>query len=280
MTGMNTTSTTPIAAISLEATSPEASSPVEPSAADVPRPALADILRALGDPGYAPAGDARAAYETHGIGLARHVARRLAKTRLLDPMRDLLDPRAPRPAEALAIFGLYAAAAMTSWGRGYRRPAFDRAGALAEELDPETSAPIAARLAARLAARGGPGPIRLSGEVRVPGIGVVTVDEVIRGTTAGIHGLGMPAPSRIVFVADGSLGAGGSAELFGAEAIGVLTTELAPRPFGWIVRGHGSLALSDSAGDEGLLHLGRDGWADLEVRSADGRTLVLRRRIF
>ena len=293
MTGMNTTSTTPIAAISLEATSPEASSPVEPSAADVPRPALADILRALGDPGYAPAGDARAAYETHGIGLARHVARRLAKTRLLDPMRDLLDPRAPRPAEALAIFGLYAAAAMTSWGRGYRQPTFDRAGALAEELDPETSAPIAARLAARGGpGRGRPGPIRLSGEVRVPGIGMVTVDEEIRGTTAGIHGLGMPAPSRIVFVADGSLGSEGSSEgtgapdrggspgPFGAEAIGVLTTELAPRPFGWIVRGHGSLALSDSAGDEGLLRLGRDGWADLEVRSADGRTLVLRRRVF
>ena len=300
-TSTHPTSTTPIAAISPEASSPgttspeaaspvaassEAASPVEPSATDAPRPALTEILHTLGDPGYAPAGDARAAYETRGIGLARHVARRLAKTRLLDPMRDLLDPRAPRPAEALAIFGLYAAAAMTSWGRGYRQPTFDRAGAVAEESDPETAAPIAAQLAARGGpgrggpGRGGPGPIRLSGEVRVPGIGVVTVDEVIRGTTAGIHGLGMPAPSRIVFVADGSLGAGGSAELFGAEAIGVLTTELAPRPFGWIVRGHGSLALSDSAGDEGLLRLGRDGWADLEIRSADGRTLVLHRRVF
>jgi len=286
MTGTHTTSTTPIAAVSPEASSPEttspeaasseAASPVEPSATDVPRPALAEILHALGDPGYAPAGDARAAYETHGIGLARHVARRLAKTRLLDPMRDLLDPRAPRPAEALAIFGLYAAAAMTSWGRGYRQPAFDRAGAVAEEFDPETAASVAARLAAR----GGPGPIRLSGEVRVPGIGTVTVDEEIRGTTAGIHGLGMPAPSRITFVADGSLGVDGSPGLFRAEAIGVLTTELAPRPFGWIVRGHGSLALSDSTGDDGSLRLGRDGWAYLEVRSAGGRTLVLRRRVF
>jgi hypothetical protein len=282
MTGTHTTSATPIAA----------ASPVEPSATDVLRPALAEILYALGDPGYAPAGDARAAYETHGIGLARHVARRLAKTRLLGPLRDLLDPRAPRPAEALVIFGLYAAAAMTSWGRGYRQPTFDRVGAVAEELDPETSAPIAARLAARGGpGRGGPGPIRLSGEVRVPGIGMVTVDEEIRGTTAGIHGLGMPAPSRIVYIADGSLGSDGSSEgtgapdrgspgPFGAEAMGILTTELAPRPFGWIVRGHGSLALSDSAGDEGLLRLGRDGWADLEVRSADGRTLILRRRIF
>jgi hypothetical protein len=272
---------------SIAAASPEAASPGETSATGIPRPTLADILHGLGDPGYSPAGDARAAYETHGIGLARHVARRLAKTRLLDPMRDLLDPRAPRPAEALAIFGLYAAAAMTSWGRGYRQPTFDHAGALAEELDPETSAPVAARLAARGGpGRGGPGPIRLSGEVRVPGIGMVTVDEEIRGTTAGIHGLGMPAPSRIVFGVDGSLGSEGSSEgtgapgLFRAEAIGVLTTELAPRPFGWIVRGHGSLALSDSVGDEGLLRLGRDGWAYLEVRSADGRTLVLRRRVF
>ncbi len=293
MIGMKTTNTTPIAAASPEAASAEAASPVAMSPTGILRPTLADILRALGDPGYVPAGDARAAYETHGIGLARHVARRLAKTRLLLPMRGLLDPGAPRPAEALAIFGLYAAAAMTSWGRGYRQPTFDHAGALAEEIDPETAAPIAARLAGR----GGPGrgassPIRLSGEVRVRGIGTVTVDEEIRGTTAGIHGLGMPAPSRIAFVADAWLGldgsnegtgspdGGGSPDPFRAEAIGVLTTELAPRPFGWIVRGHGSLALSDSMGDEGLLRLGRDGWADLEVRSADGRTLILRRRVF
>jgi hypothetical protein len=271
MIGMKTANTASIAAAS-----PEAASPGEMSAMGLPRPTLADILDALGDPGYAPAGDARAAYETHGIGLTRHVARRLAKTRLLDPMRCLLDPAAPRTAEALAIFGLYAAAAMTSWGRGYRQPAFDRAGAVAEESDPETAAPIAARLAAR----GGPGPIRLSGEVRVPGIGTVTVDEEISGTTAGIHGLGMPAPSRIAFVSDVSLGADASREPLRAEAIGILTTELAPRPFGWIVRGHGSLALSDSTGDDGLLRLGRDGWADLEVRSTDGRTFVLRRRVF
>lgn len=201
--------------------------------------------------GYAPAGDARAAYETHGTSLVRYVARRTAKTRLLLELADALpgDGRPLDPTRALAIFGVYAAAAAASFGRGYRQPTFDATGTEIVELDPETGARIVARLDGR-----GPGArLRLSVTADVPGIGRLAAREEITGTTVGVHGLGMPAPSTFELATVQPLAP------WSAHAAGTISAELAPRLSGTLVRGHGRLDLRDDRGTRGEVVLDRSG---------------------
>lgn len=202
-------------------------------------------------PGFAPAGDARAAYETHGVSLVRYLARRTAKTRLLLDLVDAL-PGGGRPADharALAVFGAFCAAAAASFGRGYRQPSFDATGTEIVETDPETGARIVARLDGR-----GPGSrLRLSVAGELPGVARFLGREEILGTTVGVHGLGMPAPSVFELATLGPLAP------WSAQAIGTITAELAPRLGGTLVRGHGTLELRDDRGTTGEVVLERSG---------------------
>jgi hypothetical protein len=201
--------------------------------------------------GYAPVGDARAAYETGDTSLVRFVARRTAKTRLLLPLAAHLPGAGPtRPALALATFGAFCAAASASFGRGYRQPSFDDVpGVDVTETDRETGAMVTARLVGR-----GPGSrLRLAVTVDLPGIAVVEIEEEITGTTVGLHGLGMPAPSRFAIRTMEPLAP------WTARATGTITAEFAPRLTGTLVRGHGTLELADDRGTRGAVLLSRDG---------------------
>jgi hypothetical protein len=226
---------------------------------------VADRPSTLGA-GYAPVGDARAAYETHGVSLVRYLARRTAKTRLLLELPDLLPATgASQPARALAAVGLYCAAAAASFGRGYRQPTFDPTGTELSEIDPETGARVVARLEGR-----GPGSrIRLAVDVHLPGVCAFEGREEITGTTVGIRGLGMPAPSRFVLRTVPPLAP------WEATAIGLITAELAPRLGGTLVRGHGSLDLRDDRGTRGTVVLERTGVATARVEGPDA-TVVRR----
>lgn len=246
--------------------------------------------------GYAPFGDGRASYETHGTSLVRYLARRTAKTRLLLPLVDLLrlDPggamvdaspnqaatdqgrqdddgsrRSPASTRALAVAARYVLAASTSYGRGYRQPSFDAAGATVTEQDPETGAAIDARLDGR-----GPGSrLRLSVDVHLPGVGRFAGAEEITGTSVGLRGLGMPAPSRFALETEAPL------QPWAATATGIVTTELAPTLGGFVVRGYADLELADTAGNRGAARLARDGTARIAIRSVDGSLLEQRFRI-
>lgn len=229
--------------------------------------------------GYAPFRDERAPYETHGTSLVRYLARRTAKTRLLLPLADLLGPASTTPgadepadlpdtAACLAVFGQFVLAAATSFGRGYRQPSFDETGSKVAERDPETGAAIVARLDGR-----GPGSrLRLSVAADLTGIGRLEAAEEITGTTVGLHGLGMPAPSRFAFETAAPL------PPWSATAMGVITTELGPTLGGFVVRGHAELELADSAGNRGEARLARDGTALITIIGVGG-TLSRRVRI-
>lgn len=224
-------------------------------------------------PGYAPAGDARAAYETHGTSLVRYLARRTAKTRLLLELEDALpgDGRPVDPARALAVFGVFCAAAAASFGRGYRQPSFDATGTEIAEVDPETGARIVARLDGR-----GPGSrLRLSVTAELAGIGRFEGREEIVGTTVGVHGLGMPAPSTF------ELRTGEPLAPWSAQAIGTITAELAPRFSGTLVRGHGSLELRDDRESRGVVELARAGRVVARARGGaeNDPTVVIERSL-
>lgn len=209
------------------------------------------------DAGYAPVGDARAAFETHGTSLVRYLVRRTAKTRVLLELADCLtsEGRPLRPDHALAVFGVFCTAAAASFGRGYRQPSFDAPGTEIVEEDRETSARISARLDGR-----GPGSrLRLSVRAELVGIGTFEGHEEITGTTVGVHGLGMPAPSVFTFHTTPPL------EPWSARAVGTITTELTLGLSGTRVRGHGRLELSDDGGNRGIAELARNGRVDVRI---------------
>ncbi|HUM27002.1 MAG TPA: hypothetical protein PKN81_12285, partial [Anaerolineales bacterium] len=68
------------------------------------------------------------------------------------------------------------------------------------------------------------------------------------GTTVGLRGLGMPAPSKFTFTSGG----------YTAELSGVLTSELALSLIGRTrIRAYGFLNFKDNAGNTGKLNLDR-----------------------
>ena len=183
----------------------------------------------LGSPYFSPSGDARAPYETHGTTFLQYLARRAAKCRILAPLGTLLKEERPGGAEfsgALACFAYYAVAASTTYGSGYRQPEFTDEQ-IVEERDPETGALISAINS------GGRREIAAKIRAVVPKIGVYEASERILGTTVGIRGLGMPAPSTFAFEVDAAGRRAGLAAWRGT-ARGTVTTELAPT-----LRGHG-----------------------------------------
>jgi hypothetical protein len=216
-------------------------------------------------PAFTPSGDQRAAYETHGTSFLQYLARRAAKSRILLPLRDLLAVKrqgGPEYAAALACFAYYAVAAATTYGKGYRQPEFT-GERQAEERDRQTGALITARSV------GDGRSIAAEVDVNLPDIGQFRGSERILGTTVGLRGLGMAAPSNFSFAIDDSGHRAGLAAWWG-EARGTITTELAPSLRGTTIRAYGELVLTGSDGSRGRAVLNRDGDLNVEVTGPAG----------
>jgi hypothetical protein len=191
-------------------------------------------------------------YETPsgGTTIGGYVARRLHKTILLRDVPSLIPAQ---PTEALAQLGLFAAAGSTSFGPALYRPDSDRRGDIIQTADPETGARISVTY------RGG---LSYSYRIEMDGVGVLSGEETINGTTVGLHGLAMPAPSVFDFTyADGS---------YTAHLAGTITSELAPRIGTWRIRGYGQLILKDNQGNRGKLVLDRSGEVSIMIVAPNG----------
>lgn len=176
-----------------------------------------------------------------GISLLGYVVRRMHKTLWLMPVRTMA--ASGQSQEALAHVAVYAMLSSTSYGRAGYQPVFNRAGDVESESDPATGASVTARVVA-LRPR-----IAIDYDVVLPGGETFSGSEEILGTTFGLRGLGMPAPSRFTFTAPG----------YTATLDGIITSELTFAIFGGTrIRGHGSLAMSDSAGNRGEITIDRD----------------------
>jgi hypothetical protein len=221
-------------------------------------------------PAFSPAGDKRAAYETYGTSFLQYLARRAAKSRILLPLRDLLAVKrrgGPEYAGALTCFAYFAVAASTTYGKGYRQPEFT-AERRVEERDRQTGALITARSA------GDGRSIAAEVDLTLPDIGQFRGSERILGTTVGLRGLGMAAPSTFSFAIDESGHRAGLAAWWG-EGRGTITTELAPSLRGTTIRAYGELALTGSDGSRGRATLDRDGRLTVEVTGPTGDLYLL-----
>jgi hypothetical protein len=95
--------------------------------------------------------------------------------------------------------------------------------------------------------------------------------ENILGTTVGLRGLGMPAPSKFKFISG----------IYTAELTGTITSELALSFFGNTkIRAHGSLLLNDSAGNKGTAQLTRQGDVAIKMNDQPAITHALVRVIW
>jgi len=177
-----------------------------------------------------------------GTTLLGYIVRRMHKTAWLAPVPELLSQgQSPKALEHIAV---YTAASSTSYGRAYYQPNFDATGESVSEADPATGAKVTARLDSRSP------HYHISYEVVMPNGNKFEGAEEITGTTVGLRGLGMPAPSRFTFI---------SGE-YSAELTGIITSELALSLFGNTrIRAYGSLNFKDNAGNTGQLELKRNG---------------------
>lgn len=184
-----------------------------------------------------------------GITLLGYIACRMHKTRLLLPAAGLL--AADNSAAALEQVARYAAAASVSYGPAYYQPRFNRSGEELVEADPSTGWDVWARLEAV-----SPHYVIAYRAVAPDGSAVFSGREEITGTTVGLRGLGMPAPSQFDFVCGA----------YQAKLTGVITSELAISLFGRTrIRAYGFLNLADNVGNSGKLELDRNGKLTLRI---------------
>jgi hypothetical protein len=194
-----------------------------------------------------------------GTSLLGYIVRRMHKTSWLAPIPELLTQG--QSAKALEQVAMYAAAASTSYGRAYYQPNFNATGDTVSEPDPETGAIVTARLDSRSP------HYHISYQVSMPNGDSFTGSEEITGTTIGLRGLGMPAPSKFTFT---------SGE-YRAELTGIITSELALSLVGRTrIRAYGFLNLKDNLGNTGKLNLTRNGQVTLEINGEkiDQQTLM------
>ncbi|MGE5378950.1 MAG: hypothetical protein ACM3XO_28165 [Bacteroidota bacterium] len=175
-----------------------------------------------------------------GITLLGYVVRRMHKTEWLVHVPDLLKDGSTE--EALACVAMYAARSSTSFGPAYYQPRFNAIGEEVSEPDPETGALIRAKLDSSSPT------YKISYSAILPDGTSFSGNEEITGTTIGLRGLGMPAPSRFHFQS-------GS---YSAELTGILTSELALSLIGRTrIRAYGFLNFTDNAGNTGTLNIDR-----------------------
>ena len=203
----------------------------------------------------------RMEYETPrgGISIGEYVARRLHKTELLEPVALLLENDT---ASALAQIALYAMAGSTSFGPAMYQPDSNARGLVIETTDPMTGARVRVTCS---------GYNTFDYAIVYNGVGKITGQEQITGTTVGLRGLGMPAPSTFEFEsADGT---------YKAMLQGIITSELVPGLRSWRIRGYGKLSLRDSAGNHGTLTLERSGQVEIEISTRNGKNLKRRAQL-
>ena len=183
-----------------------------------------------------------------GISLLGYVVRRMHKTAWLTSVHALLADG--KSAEALARVAMYAVTASTSFGPAYYQPRFNAVGQRITEPDPATGATVWAEL------KSSSPTYRISYAATLPNGDVFSGDEDITGTTVGLRGLGMPAPSKFHFRSDA----------YEANLTGILTSELALSFFrGTRIRAYGFLNFNDNAGNTGKLTLDRENRIALQV---------------
>ena len=154
---------------------------------------------------------------------------------------------------------MYAVTSSTSFGRAYYQPQFNSVGAEVSEADPVTGTIVKAKLEASSPS------YLISYSVTMPNGDIFSGREEITGTTVGLRGLGMPAPSKFNFKSGSYI----------AELSGILTSELALSLIGRTrIRAYGFLNFNDNAGNTGKLTVDRSNKIDLEI---NGKKLQITR---
>ena len=186
-----------------------------------------------------------------GITLLGYVVRRMHKTALLDGIPALLAEN--KTGEVLARVAHYAVASSTSFGRAYYQPRFNNIGDQVSEADPATRAIVTAKLDSVSP------HYHITYTAAMPNSDIFAGSEQITGTTVGLRGLGMPAPSKFNFKS-------GS---YTADLSGLLTSELALSIFGNTrIRAYGFLNFNDNAGNTGKLTLDRNNKIAMQINGA------------
>jgi len=188
-----------------------------------------------------------------GITLLGYVVRRMHKTQWLTSVPALIAEN--KSSDALAQVAMYAVTSSTSFGRAYYQPQFNSTGAEISEADPMTGAMVIAKLVST-------SPHYLITYTATMSNGdVFSGSEEITGTTVGLRGLGMPAPSKFNFKSGN----------YSTDLTGILTSELALSLIGRTrIRAYGFLNFNDNSGNTGKLTIDRNNKIDLEV---NGRKL-------
>ena len=185
-----------------------------------------------------------------GITLLGYVVRRMHKTAWLTPVPALLAEG--KSADALARVAMYAVTASTSFGAAYYQPRFNTVGERVSEPDPETGATVWAELTSSSPT------YKIIYAANLADGSEFTGAEEITGTTVGLRGLGMPAPSKFHFRSDA----------YEATLTGILTSELALSFIrGTRIRAYGFLNFNDNAGNSGKLTLDRANNIALQVNN-------------
>ena len=185
-----------------------------------------------------------------GITLLGYVVRRMHKTQLLLPVSTLLAENKSK--EALTQVAMYAVTSSTSFGRAYYQPQFNSVGAEISEADPNTGAIVTAKLVSTSP------HYFITYTAAMPNGDLFSGSEEITGTTVGLRGLGMPAPSKFNFT---------SGE-YTVELTGLLTSELALSLIGRTrIRAYGFLNFQDNQNNTGKLTLNRNNKIDLEINN-------------
>ncbi len=191
-----------------------------------------------------------------GITLLGYVVRRMHKTDLLTSVPALLVEQ--KSGAALAQVAMYAVASSTSFGRAYYQPQFNSAGSEVSEADPATGATVTAKLVST-----SPHYLITYSATMTNG-DVFSGSEEITGTTVGLRGLGMPAPSKFKFTSG----------RYSAELMGLLTSELALSFIGRTrIRAYGFLNFFDNENNTGKLTIDRSRNIKLEINGKEAKAL-------
>ena len=183
-----------------------------------------------------------------GITLLGYVVRRMHKTRWLMSIPELI--AAGKTEQALSNIAMYAVTSSTSFGRAYYQPQFNSIGAEISEPDPLTGAKVTAKLISTSP------HYCITYTAIMPNGDIFSGSEEITGTTVGLRGLGMPAPSKFNFTSGA----------YTAELTGVLTSELALSLIGRTrIRAYGFLNFSDNMGNTGKLDIDRNNSIRLKI---------------
>jgi hypothetical protein len=180
--------------------------------------------------------------------LLGYVVRRMHKTRWLSPVSSFISEG--KTDKALTHIAMYAVTASTSFGRAYYQPIFNSIGDEVSEPDPLTGALVWARLESTSP------HYLISYSTTMSDGSKFTGHEEIIGTTFGLRGLGMPAPSKFFFKSGD----------YAAELTGILTSELVLSLIGRTrIRAYGFLNFNDNENNAGKLSLDRNNNIKLKV---------------